>query len=91
MCVLNLVFYIDQSWSTVSQKTITNFFRRAVLHSSPESEELSEDVYEDLLNELAEILRNRGYSLPTKICMQILINIALLTSKFRYKVLLTMC
>ncbi|GBN40770.1 hypothetical protein AVEN_929-1 [Araneus ventricosus] len=46
--VLNAVFYIDQSWNMVSQKTIANCFRHAGFHSSPESKELSEDTDEDL-------------------------------------------
>ncbi|GBL71850.1 hypothetical protein AVEN_110088-1 [Araneus ventricosus] len=49
----------------VSQKTITNCFRHAGFHGSPESEELSEDADEDLpLTELAEKLRNRSYAIP---------------------------
>ncbi|GBL81919.1 Tigger transposable element-derived protein 4 [Araneus ventricosus] len=63
--VLNVIFYIDQSWNMVSQKTIANCFRHAGFHSSPESEELLEDDDEDLpLTELAEKLRNRGYAIP---------------------------
>ncbi|GBM13908.1 hypothetical protein AVEN_152347-1 [Araneus ventricosus] len=55
--VLNAIFYIDQSWNMVSQKTIANCFRHAGFHSSPESEELLEDDAEDLpLTELAEKL-----------------------------------
>ncbi|GBN65043.1 Sodium leak channel non-selective protein [Araneus ventricosus] len=34
--VLNAIFYIDQSWNMVSQKTIANCFRHAGFHSSPE-------------------------------------------------------
>ncbi|GBN63436.1 hypothetical protein AVEN_20315-1 [Araneus ventricosus] len=63
--VLNAIFYIDQSWNMVSQKTIANCFRHAGFHSSPESEDLLEDDDEDLpLTELAEKLRNRGYAIP---------------------------
>ncbi|GBM86219.1 hypothetical protein AVEN_255359-1 [Araneus ventricosus] len=63
--VLNAIFYIDQSWNMVSQKTIANCFRHARFHSSPESKELLEDDDEDLpLTELAEKLRNRGYAIP---------------------------
>ncbi|GBM46246.1 hypothetical protein AVEN_224812-1 [Araneus ventricosus] len=62
--VLNAIFYIDQSLNMVSQKTIASCFRHAGFHSSPESEELSEDAYEDLpLTELAEKVRNRGYAI----------------------------
>ncbi|GBL82728.1 hypothetical protein AVEN_263781-1 [Araneus ventricosus] len=65
--VLNAIFYIDQSWNMVSQKTIANCFRHAGFHSSPESEELLEDDDEDLpLTELAEKLRNRGYAIPNE-------------------------
>ncbi|GBM12243.1 hypothetical protein AVEN_155251-1 [Araneus ventricosus] len=63
--VLNAVFYIDQSWNTVSQKAIANCFRHAGFHNSPESEELLEDANEYLpLTELSEKLRNRGYAIP---------------------------
>ncbi|GBN65531.1 hypothetical protein AVEN_180887-1 [Araneus ventricosus] len=63
--VLNAIFYIDQSWNMVSQKTIANCFRHAGFHSSPESEELLEDNDEDLpLTELAEKLQNRSYAIP---------------------------
>ncbi|GBN33636.1 Tigger transposable element-derived protein 4 [Araneus ventricosus] len=63
--VLNAIFYIDQSWNMVSQKTIANCFRHAGFHSSPESEELLEDDDEYLpLTELAEKLRNRSYAIP---------------------------
>ncbi|GBM58360.1 hypothetical protein AVEN_67358-1 [Araneus ventricosus] len=63
--VLNAIFYIDQSWNMVSQKTIANCFRHDGFHSSPESEELLEDDNEDLpLTELAEKLRNGGYAIP---------------------------
>ncbi|GBN19444.1 hypothetical protein AVEN_95821-1 [Araneus ventricosus] len=80
--VLNAIFYIDQSWNIVSQKTIANCFRHTGFHSSPQSEELLEDDDEDLpLTELAEKLRNRGYPFQTKICMQRLMKISLLTVK----------
>ncbi|GBL87484.1 Tigger transposable element-derived protein 4 [Araneus ventricosus] len=66
--VLNAIFYIDQSWNMVSQKTITNCFRYAGFQSYPESEELLEDDDEDLpFTELAEKLQNRGYAIPDEI------------------------
>ncbi|GBM03977.1 Tigger transposable element-derived protein 4 [Araneus ventricosus] len=65
--VLNVVFYIDQSWNMVSQKTIANCFRHAGFHSSPEYEELLEDADENLpLAELAEKLQNRRYAIPVE-------------------------
>ncbi|GBM82880.1 hypothetical protein AVEN_101015-1 [Araneus ventricosus] len=61
--VLNAIFYIDQSWNMVSQKTVANCFRHAGFHSSPESEELSEDADEDLaLTELA------GKTVESRLC-----------------------
>lgn len=63
--VLNAIFYIEQSWNMVSQKTIENCFRHAGFHSSIECEELSESADEDFpLTELAEKLRNRGCAIP---------------------------